>query len=308
MLMKTAKCTLQYAPGTGNNGGNSGSDTNSIHYFYIWNDAPYYIGNIKFTQDGQPFILPPGTYIVESTGTDNQYVLSDRVHSYTVTVTGADISNIADLADSYLYASLDDSSSGGSQGGPSGNVDISGRIDYRSYVYTFPKDVFIVINETLKSNSFYTRNGTSVTRYLQVVPLRYDEYLRLMSKPYKRPLKYQAWRLINSGIMTKDGDLAFNEGQEAWKYVEIIIGPNDNIGADDYSIRYVRTPMPIIVGDLDQDNLSIDGYSTRSAMCELDPILHEDVLQRAVELAKIAWTATGQDNAQAVIASGERSE
>ena len=36
--------------------------------------------------------------------------------------------------------------------------------------------------------------------------------------------------------------------------------------------------------------------------------LHEDVLQRAVELAKIAWTATGGDNTQAVLAAGQRSE
>jgi hypothetical protein len=42
--------------------------------------------------------------------------------------------------------------------------------------------------------------------------------------------------------------------------------------------------------------------------CELDPILHEDILQRAVELAKIAWTATGNDNAQMVMAAGQRSE
>lgn len=42
--------------------------------------------------------------------------------------------------------------------------------------------------------------------------------------------------------------------------------------------------------------------------CELDPILHEEILQRAVELAKIAWTNTGQDNLQAVMQAGQRSE
>jgi hypothetical protein len=31
-------------------------------------------------------------------------------------------------------------------------------------------------------------------------------------------------------------------------------------------------------------------------------------VQRAVELAKIAWTQTGQDNTQAVIQAGQRSE
>ena len=162
---------------------------------------------------------------------------------------------------------------------------IIGKIDERSVGYSFPDDVFIVVNEAVKV-------GTLIK---QVVPLKYDEYLRLMSKPYKRPLKYQAWRLINSGVV---------RGSASTKTVEIIAGPGDSITS--YSIRYVRTPKPIIVGNL--DGLTIDGQSAMSESCEIDPILHEDILQRAVELAKIAWTSTGQDNAQMVLQAGQRSE
>lgn len=162
---------------------------------------------------------------------------------------------------------------------------VPAKIDDRSSVYTYPTDVFIVINETVKVG----------TAYKQVIPLRYDEYTRLMSKPYKRPLKNQVWRLMNSGSVS---------GSTATKTVEIIAGPAETISS--YSVRYVRTPAPIIVGDL--DGLTIDGVSTVSTVCEIDPILHEDILQRAVELAKIAWTATGQDNAQLVLQSGQRSE
>ena len=159
------------------------------------------------------------------------------------------------------------------------------KIDDRSSVYTYPADVFIVINETVKVG----------TAYKQVIPLRYDEYTRLMSKPFKRPLKNQVWRLMNSGTVS---------GSTATKTVEIIAGPGDSISS--YSVRYVRTPKPIIVGNL--DGLTIDGESTVSSVCEIDPILHEDILQRAVELAKVAWTATGQDNAQMVLQAGQRSE
>lgn len=162
---------------------------------------------------------------------------------------------------------------------------ISGRIDDRSVGYTYPSDVFIVINESVKVGNIIK----------QVVPLRYDEYLRLMSKPYKRPLKYQVWRLINSGSIS---------GSTATKTVEIIAGPGDSITS--YSIRYVRTPKPIIVGNL--DGLTIDGQSSISDACEIDPILHEDILQRAVELAKAAWVTTGGENAEAVIQTGVRSE
>ena len=159
------------------------------------------------------------------------------------------------------------------------------KIDSRSKVYTYPTDVFIVINETVTVDS----------KPKQVIPLRYDEYTRLMSKPYKRPLKNQVWRLINSGTV---------EGSVATKTVEIIPGVGDTISA--YSVRYVRVPKPIIVGAL--DGLTIDGVSTVSTVCEIDPILHEDILQRAVELAKIAWTATGQENTQLELTAGQRSE
>ena len=131
-----------------------------------------------------------------------------------------------------------------------------------------------------------TRNDKKIL--LQVIPVKFDEYSRLMCKPYKRPLKYQAWRLINNDVVNK---------------ADIVVGPSDILTK--YTIRYVRRPNPIIVSDL--DGLTIDGISHASE-CELDPIIHTEILQRAVELAKIAWTNTGQDNLQAVMQAGQRSE
>ena len=179
------------------------------------------------------------------------------------------------------------------------STNIPSKIDDRSTVWNYPNDVFIVVNEVA-----YTSHTTEddppkkiIDKRLQVIPLRYDEYTRLMSKPYKRPLKNQVWRLINSGSVSSS---------TATKKVEIISHAADTI--TDYSVRYVRTPKPIILINLTDDGLSIDGKSTQSTECEIDPILHEDILQRAVELAKVAWTSTGQDNAQMVIQAGQRSE
>lgn len=145
-----------------------------------------------------------------------------------------------------------------------------------------PSKLMFAINEVVE----VTRNDKSVI--LQVIPIKFDEYSRLMCKPYKRPLKYQAWRLTNNNTFNK---------------ADIVIGPSDTLTK--YTIRYVRRPNPIIVSDL--DGLSIEGKSTATE-CELDPILHEEILQRAVELAKVAWTNTGQDNLQAVMQAGQRSE
>ena len=166
------------------------------------------------------------------------------------------------------------------------------RLDQRSKLFTFPEDVFIPINETLAY--------TTGKKYFQVIPLRYDEYTAKMSKPFKRPNKHQAWRLNNSGSISANKYI---------KCVEIITTPEYDDKDLTYTVRYLRRPKPIIVGNL--DGLTINGYTyddVKDIGCELDPILHEEILQRAVELAKIAWTATGQDNAQMVLQAGQRSE
>lgn len=153
---------------------------------------------------------------------------------------------------------------------------------------TLPTDIMMIENERVT----VTRDSQSVD--LIVKALRYDEYDRLMSKVYKRPLVNQAWRLINNESANK---------------ADLIVGPVDVITK--YFIRYVRRPKPVIVGNL--DGLTIEGYTygteaNQSNGCELDPSIHEEILQRAVELAKVAWTATGQDNIQAVMQAGQRSE
>lgn len=145
-----------------------------------------------------------------------------------------------------------------------------------------PSKLMFAINEVVEA----TRDTNKVI--LQVIPIKFDEYSRLMCKPYKRPLKYQAWRLTNNDVVNK---------------ADIIVGPSDTLTK--YTIRYVRRPNPIIVSNL--DGLTIEGKGDALA-CELDPILHEEIVQRAVELAKVAWTNTGQDNLQAVMQTGQRSE
>lgn len=65
-----------------------------------------------------------------------------------------------------------------------------------------------------------------------------------------------------------------------------------------YQIRYLRRPQPIILTDLTQENVSIGGKQTVSE-CELSSELHQEILQRAVELAKAAYT--GDLNSQIAV-------
>lgn len=153
--------------------------------------------------------------------------------------------------------------------------------DLRAKIYRMPEDVFLIINETL----------TTDTGVKQVVPISFDEYSRLMSKPYKEPLKYQAWRLVTEGSGSDN------------IIVELI--PHSSETVSKYTIKYVRKPKPIVLVDLASEygDVSINGVSTISE-CELNPLIHEEILQRAVELAKIVYTG----DANGLLQAGQRSE
>lgn len=135
---------------------------------------------------------------------------------------------------------------------------------------SLPTNVLVIVNESLK----VSRNGSNV--YLSVIPISYVEYTRQMSKPYKRPTHYQAWRLIGNDASQTPSAIS----------CDLIAAPNDTLSK--YYIRYIKRPSPIVLTAF-EDNLSINGVSTETS-CALDPILHEDILQRAVELAKAAYT------------------
>jgi len=256
--------------------------------------------------DGETIVVNAGNMVLkDSNNRTVPWNVMNNDTEYTVDTIGADNDPAVTIgSDTYIIEGYPFDLGEEDSGTITKSIDESmHKIDPRSGIYTFPNDVFIVINESIQ---------TTKNRNLQVIPLRYDEYTRLMTKPYKRPLKYQAWRLMNSGLVEddeiiEDDELVPNPNAGiAHKRVEIITNSWDTVGT--YSIRYIRTPDPIILADLDVDGLSIDGQNKKSKKINIDPILHEDILQRAVELAKIAWTATGQDNAQMVIQSGQRSE
>ena len=119
----------------------------------------------------------------------------------------------------------------------------------------------------------YVKPSTTSRKEYVIVPISYREYDREMSKPYGQPLKRQAWRLFQNQSTGFDLD------------TELI--PKHTINTDDatlvYRIRYVRRPQPIILEKL-EDGMSIDGESKETS-CELNPILHADILSKAVELA-----------------------
>ena len=128
-------------------------------------------------------------------------------------------------------------------------------------------DVLFILNEKLITTV------NNITKNYVVVPINYKEYDREMSKAYAQPLKKQAWRMFQN---QEQGFDVQSEVIPRWNLT-------DNETITGYKIRYVRRACPIILTDL-PDGLEIDGF-TKTQECELNPILHPEILQKAVEIA-----------------------
>lgn len=140
---------------------------------------------------------------------------------------------------------------------------------------------------------------------LTVKPLSFTEYQRVMLQPYKYPPKGMAWRIMNNG-----------------EYAEVI-SPTLTGGTVTYNVRYIRKPGPIILEPrLDELQVSIDGIgygdgetytwstSTPTGLstireCELPDEMHQDILERAVTLAKMAWQGTTMTQTALAVQAGK---
>lgn len=150
-----------------------------------------------------------------------------------------------------------------------GAASLYGVDNYKTTTEPDWSNILSVLNETIT----VTRNNKLTV--LVVVPINNVELDTLMSRPYKYPPRPQAWRFLTDGT------------------ARFIIGPGDEVRQSGYHIRYVKVPAEV---DLDSN---VDS--------EVPEILHDEILQRAVELAKAAYV--GDANQQQIIQTlGERSE
>lgn len=146
-------------------------------------------------------------------------------------------------------------------------------------------EVLFILNEKVECQEVIDdRDGLEYgpIKNFVVVPISYKEYEREMSKPFAQPLKKQAWRLLQNDGSGYDIDTELIMKQSI--YDKYSVEPSE-VGEVKlaYKIRYVRRPQPIILETL-PDGLEIDGEHEASE-CELNPILHMDILNKAVELA-----------------------
>nr|UVN09337.1 MAG: hypothetical protein [Bacteriophage sp.] len=130
----------------------------------------------------------------------------------------------------------------------------------KSVFFKLPEDLWFITYEAvnLKDDELGCMDGEGVS----VIPVTQDEYHRIKKNPFRGPNERRAVRL----------DLSE-------KVVEIVSKYN----IDTYLVRYLARPRPIILSKL-PDNLSINGVSDETE-CELNPVIHRAILERAVKLA-----------------------
>ena len=134
-----------------------------------------------------------------------------------------------------------------------------------SVFFNIPQDTWFITYEVafLKDSRLGCLDGIEAS----VVPLPQDDLYRAKDNPFRGPSKDRVLRL----------DIKSDLAELISKY-----------NVDKYLMRYISQPTPIILVDL-PDGLSINSVSTESE-CELNPVVHRAILERAVQLAIISKT------------------
>lgn len=149
-------------------------------------------------------------------------------------------------------------------------VETDKKLSNYSTIFQVDTDIaFITLEQvTFDDESLGCDNGKKVLVYAT----RQDEYTVIKDNPFKGPSKRKVLRIDTGRLDTEENS-----------YLELI--SKYKIG--EYLVKYVRNPNPIILENL-ENGLTIKGVSQKSE-CELNPILHQTILERAVQLASAAY-------------------
>lgn len=131
--------------------------------------------------------------------------------------------------------------------------------NFKSYKVEISNDILFMIYEQCTLSD---ENNCINNKIVSVVPTIHDDLDKVLKNPFKSPNSRKIIRL--------DFD----------NKIELISKYN----ISNYKVRYLKKPNPIILVAL-EDNLSINNGDTKVSNGETNPILHERIVQRAVQLA-----------------------
>jgi hypothetical protein len=133
-----------------------------------------------------------------------------------------------------------------------------------SKFFVLPEDVLFITYESATLDD--DNAGCKKESEIPIIPVTQDEFHSIINNPFRGLSKRRALRLDN-GL----------------DVVEIVTKYN----IKNYTVRYISKPTPIVLSNFFEesgDGVSIDGVSEITE-CELDSVMHRDILKRAVALA-----------------------
>lgn len=131
---------------------------------------------------------------------------------------------------------------------------------FNHYSFELPEDCWYIIFE--QATTIPSDNKCDSEKLLYVSPVTHDDYQRIVQNPFRGPNARRALRLDFGKLQ-----------------VEVVA----NYELKQYLVRYLAKPTPIVLCDLTNEDVSIEGITTPTE-CELPELLHQDILNRAVQL------------------------
>ena len=141
------------------------------------------------------------------------------------------------------------------------SIDASKKISANSKFFKLAEDALFITYEAIELKK---ENDCGEKVEIRVKPAKQDEYHNVSKNPFRRPRTREALRFNTEDML------------------EVVSTYPDYI----YKVRYMRKPKPIVL--YDQEGLTINGVCHRTE-CELDSSLHRKILDRAVQLAALAY-------------------
>ena len=191
------------------------------------------------------------------------------------------------------------------------NVDDSNHYYKYGFMFSLETDddppqspnILIILSENIMSRKTQSIEGGGFTETfgdtLDVVELSFAQFNRYMSGIYKFPKKNQCWKLRHDSKV----EIIFpiNQLKDMWEVAEY----NDSDPPPAYPISYESIYSMTYVEMPPKIELTYVAPATEAIGCSLPEVLHMEIVQRAVELAKAAY-ASADVNVQMTM--GQRSE
>ena len=144
------------------------------------------------------------------------------------------------------------------------------KLSEKHQVFRLNDNVWFIVFESVDWDT--SESGCLPSEGIHVQPITHDEYHKVKDNPFRGPSDRRVLRLdVNAG---------YSENDKTRQYVEIV----SKYAVSTYRYRYIRHPKPIILDNLSDEGVTVDGgkYMRTS---ELGEPLHQGILELAVTLA-----------------------